>query len=135
MLNKEIIAILTEAPMCFIATVDGGAPRTRAFQYQFEQGGKLWFCTANNKKVFKQLESDPSVEICAVRPDMTWVRLSGQVVLAEDRAVKERILREQALIKGIYGNADNPVFATFYLEHGTYEIADFSGNPPRTGSF
>lgn len=135
MLNKEMMDILAEAPMCFIASLDNGAPRTRAFQFQFEQEGKLWFCTANTKKVYKQLQADPTVEICAVRPNMTWVRLSGQVVLADDRAVKERILQEQELIRGIYGDAGNPVFATFYLEHGAYQIADFSGNPPRTGSF
>lgn len=132
---QEISRILSETPMCFIATMDGTQPRVRAFQFQFEQGGKLWFCTARNKDVFKQLQANPAVEICAVKQDMTWLRLTGKMALADDMAVKERVLAAQPLIKGIYGSADNPVFASLCLEHGEYVIADFSGNPPRKGMF
>lgn len=132
---KGISVILSEAPMCFIATASNNEPHVRAFQYQFEQDGKLWFCTARSKDVFKQLEVNPAVEICAVNKDMTWVRITGKVSFEDSHAVKERILSEQPLIKGIYGTADNPDFTTFCIEHGGYIIADFSGNPPRKGSF
>ncbi len=132
---QEIAQILSEAPMCFVATVEGTQPRVRAFQYQFEQDGKFWFCTARDKDVFKQMQANPAVEICAVKPDMTWLRLTGTMTLADDRAVKQRVLDTQPLIKGIYGSADNPVFASICLEHGDYVIADFSGNPPRKGTF
>ncbi|CAK7006322.1 MAG: hypothetical protein DESF_00238 [Desulfovibrio sp.] len=131
----EISGFLAEAPMCFIATVSGDEPHVRAFQYQFEQDGKLWFCTAKSKNVFRQLQANPAVEICAVNKDMAWVRVTARVSLDDNRAVKERILAEQPLIKGIYGSADNPDFTTFSIEHGTYVMADFSGKPPRNGSF
>lgn len=137
-MNNELQAavdVLSATPMCFIATTDGEQPRVRAFQYQFEQDGKIWFCTAKSKDVYKQLAANQAVEICAVKPDMTWARLTGKVALADDRAVKERILAEQPLIKGIYGSADNPDFTVFCLEHGECVVADFSGNPPRKGSF
>lgn len=132
---KNITAILSETPYCFIATVNGNEPRVRAFQYQFEQDGKLWFCTAKSKDVFKQLQANPAVEICTVKQDMTWLRVTAKVAFEDNRAVKERILAEQPLIKSIYGNADNPDFTTFCVEHGTCVIADFSGNPPHSGSF
>lgn len=132
---RNIEQILAETTMCFIATMDGDQPRVRAFQYQFAQDGKFWFCTAKSKDVFKQLRANPAVEICAVRQDMTWLRVSGKAVLDDDRAVKERILAEQPLIKNIYGTADNPDFTTFCLEHGAYSITGFSGEPPVAGSF
>ena len=66
---------------------------------------------------------------------MTWVRVNGKVALEDNRAVKERILSEQSLIKNIYGTADNPDFTTFCIEHGAYTITNFSGNQPRGGSF
>ena len=93
---KEITGILAETPMCFVATVSGNEPRVRAFQYQFEQDGKLWFCTARSKDVFRQLQANPAVQVCAVRQDMTWLRVSGKVSLEDNRAVKERILSEVA---------------------------------------
>lgn len=132
---QAIAQILAETPMCFIATVNGNEPKVRAFQYQFEHDGKLWFCTAKSKNVFKQLQINPAVEICTVKQDMTWLRVSGKAVLADDRAIKERILETRPLIKNIYGTADNPDFTTFYIEHGAYTIADFSGNPPCRGDF
>ena len=94
---QEISRILSETPMCFIATMDGTQPRVRAFQFQFEQDGKLWFCTARNKDVFKQLQANPAVEICAVKQDMTWLRLTGKMALTDDMAVKERVLAAQPL--------------------------------------
>lgn len=81
------------------------------------------------------LQVNPAVEICAVKQDMTWLRLTGKMALTDDMAVKERILAAQPLIKGIYGSADNPAFASLCLEHGEYVIADFFGNPPRKGTF
>ena len=71
--TTKIAEILSETPMCFLSTVHENEPRVRAFQYQFEQDEKLWFCTAKSKDVFKQLQANPTVEICAVKQDMTWI--------------------------------------------------------------
>lgn len=127
---KEISGFLAEAPMCFLATVSGSQPHARAFQYQFEQDGTLWFCTGKSKDVFKQIQTNPAVEICSVNKDMAWVRVTANVSLDDNLAIKERILAEQPLIKGIHGSADNPESTTFCVEHGAYVIADFSGNAP-----
>ena len=133
---KRVVEFLQANPVQYLATVGrDGKAKCRPFMFCFEKGGKLWFCTARNKDVFKQLQANPAVEICAVKQDMTWLRLTGKMALADDMAVKERVLAAQPLIKGIYGSADNPVFASLCLEHGEYVIADFSGNPPRKGMF
>ncbi len=132
---KEISDFLTETSVCFFATVSGSEPHVRAFQYQFEQDGKLWFCTSFSKDVCKQLQANPAFELCALKKDMSWLRVCGKIVPEQNSAVKERILAEKPMIKGIYKSADNPDFATFCIEHGGYVFADFSGNPPRTGSF
>ncbi len=95
----------------------------------------MWFCSAKSKNVCEQLRENPAVEICAVKPDATTLRLTGKIVLKDDRAIKERILSERCPLKNIYGNADNPDFTTFYIDHGACLISDFSGNPPRAGSF
>ena len=132
---QNIDQMLSTCPMCFLATINGNEPRVRAFQYQLEQDGKLWFCTARSKDVFKQLQATPTVEICAVNGNISWVRVNGKVTLEDNHSVKERILSEQPLIKSIYGSADNPDFTTFYLEHGNYTITDFSENPASGGAF
>ena len=39
------------------------------------------------------------------------------------------------MIRSIYGNADNPNFTLFYLEHGEAIVFDFSGKPARQYAF
>ena len=131
---QSIVAILSEAPMCFLGTVSDGKPYVWPFQFQFEKCGKLWFCTAKSKDVYKHMERNPCIEICAVKPDTTTLRLSGKALLEDNREIKERILTEQPLIRNIYGTADNLGFTSFCLEHGSYVIFDLCGNPPRKGT-
>ena len=126
---------LAGAAMCFLATVDNGKPRVRPFQHQFALDNKLWFGTGKSKAVCRQLQANPWVEICAVGPDAAWLRVSGQVIFADDRAIKERILAGQELIRSRYNSAAHPDLAVFYLEHGTYALDGFPGIPPRTGKF
>ncbi len=130
-----ISQFLKDTPMCFVATISGNAPKVRPFQYQFDQDGKLWFCTARSKEVFQQLQANPATQLCAVKPDATTLRVDAKVVFEDNLEVKKRILEEQPLIKSIYGSADNPDFTTFYVDHGVWLMFDFSGNPPRTGTF
>lgn len=42
---------------------------------------------------------------------------------------KEMCIRNP-IVKGQYGEAANPIFEVFYLDHAHGIIADFSGNPP-----
>lgn len=132
---KEIVAILEKNPIVYIATVDGDQPRVRPFQFQLERDGKLWFVTANNKDVCAQLRKNPKIEFSTCLPDMTTLRVRGSVTLDDSLAIKQWVMDNRPMIKGIYGSADNPIFAAFCLEHGQAVIFDFSGQPPREYSF
>ena len=132
---KEVVDFLQQNNAGFLATVAGGKPKVRPFQFMLEEGGRLFFCTANTKDVFKQLQANSFVEFSSASPNFAWIRLSGEVKFSGDKAVKEKILAANGLVKSIYQSADNPVFEIFYLDHGTATFADFSGEPPRTITF
>ena len=132
---KEVIKFMQENSAGFLATVAAGKPKVRPFQFMLEEGGKLFFCTANTKDVFKQLKANPYVEFSSMTPSFAWIRLSGEVKFSDDKAVKEQILATNGLVKSIYQSADNPVFEIFYLDHGAAVLADFSGQPARTITF
>jgi len=132
---KEVIKFLQENNAGFLATVANGKPKVRPFQFMLADGGKLFFCTANTKDVFKQLKANPYVEFSSMTPSFAWIRLSGEVKFSDDKTVKEQILAANPLVKSIYQSADNPVFEIFYLDNGTAVLADFSGQPARTITF
>ncbi|WP_374287983.1 pyridoxamine 5'-phosphate oxidase family protein [Desulfovibrio desulfuricans] len=132
---KKVIDFLSANTTVFIATSDAGAARVRPFQFQFEENGRLWFCTARSKQTFAQLQADPRLEFSCVSPNMVTLRVKGTANLDDDMRVKQRIIENNGLVRSIYGSAENPDFTVFSVDHGTAFMFDFSGNPPESFSF
>jgi uncharacterized pyridoxamine 5'-phosphate oxidase family protein len=132
---KEVIKLLAENPMGFLATVENGEPRVRPWGFLFEENGKFYFCTNNTKDVYEQLQAKPFAEFSTKTSNFVWVRLRGKITFTEDMKIKEKILAGNDLVKSIYKKADNPIFKAFYIEHGSASIGDFSGQPPKRFTF
>ena len=55
---KKVVEFLTANPVQYLATVGrDGKAKCRPFMFCFEQGGKLWFCTNNQKDVYKDMQA------------------------------------------------------------------------------
>ncbi|HEY1406139.1 MAG TPA: pyridoxamine 5'-phosphate oxidase family protein [Spirochaetota bacterium] len=134
-MDHQFTTLLQENRSGYLASIDDGQPRVRPFEFQFFDSGRLWFGTSNKKKIFAQLTQDPRIEFSTTSKEMVTVRVRGKVLFTDDRAVKEKILATNQLIRSIYKSADNPVFEVFSMEHGDVIISDFSGNPPREFAF
>ena len=132
---KEIVNYLKENPVQYLATVGrDGKAKCRPFMFCLEKNGKLWFCTNNQKDVYKDMMENPWIEITTSGKDFSWIRISGKAVFENNMEIKKECLN-YPLIKNIYQTPDNPIFEVFYIEEGEAVIADFSGNPPRKFSF
>lgn len=132
---QEVIELLKENPMGYLATVENGEPRVRPWGFMREEEGKLYFCTNNTKEVYKQLKTTPCVEFSTTSKNFVWARIRGEIKFTDELAVKEKVLEAQGMVKSIYQTADNPIFEVFYIEHGTAILADFSGQPPKEFKF
>lgn len=133
---KELVTFLQQNPVQFLATVGlDGKPKVRPFQFMLEHGGKLWFCTGNRKEVFAELQKQPYVELSASSTGNQWLRLSAQVIFADDRDIKDRIVVENSLVRSIYKSGDNPELEVFYLAKCQATLSDFSGEPPKQFKF
>lgn len=129
---NEVVKFLKENPVQYIATVGrDNKAKVRPFQFIIEDGGKLWFCTNNQKDVYDEMKANPYVEVCVSTPKFEWIRLSGKAVFKNDIHVKEKVIAASPLVKSIYESASNPIFEVFYLDEAKATIADFSGNPPK----
>ena len=57
---KKVVEFLTANPVQYLATVGrDGKAKCRPFMFCFEQDGKLWFCTNNQKDVYKDMQANP----------------------------------------------------------------------------
>ena len=117
---NRAVEFLQANPVQYLATVGrDGKAKCRPFMFCFEQDGKLWFCTNNQKDVYKDMQANPNVEICISSPSYEWIRVSGRAVFVDDRAIKEAAL-ENPIVKSNYQTADNPAFEVFYLAAVSY---------------
>jgi len=124
---------LVKSGVQYLATIGvDGKLKVRPFQFMLEYGGKLCFCTSNQKPVFKEMQKHPYVEFCASGENFSWLRLSGKVVFSKDLKLKAKVQEASPIVKSIYKTPDNPVFEVFHLDEAVATIADFSGNPPQT---
>ena len=99
---NKVIEFLNANPVQYLATVGrDGKAKCRPFMFAGEMDGKLWFCTNNQKDVYKDMLENPEIEISVSSPEYAWIRLHGKAI-----------------------------FEVFYLEDAHGLIADFSGNAP-----
>jgi uncharacterized pyridoxamine 5'-phosphate oxidase family protein len=129
---NEVVKFLEKNPVQYLATVgEDSKPKVRPFMFNLERDGKLYFCTNNQKPVYKQIKKVPYVEVTTASPEFAWIRLSGKVVFSDDMEIKKAIIEGNEIVKSQYQKADNPTFEIFYIEEAKAVIADFSGEPPK----
>lgn len=132
---KEVLDFLRANPMGCLATIEKGKPRVRPWGFMLERDGKLWFCTANTKAVYRQLRDNPWVEFATSSQDFTTLRIRGEMLFSNDLEMKTKILESSPIVKRVYHTPDNPIFEILYMEHGEAVLSDFSGQPPRVFQF
>ncbi|MDP3176591.1 MAG: pyridoxamine 5'-phosphate oxidase family protein [Spirochaetaceae bacterium] len=132
---REIVEFLNENTNGFLATLEGGKPRVRPYQFMLEDGGKLCFSTNNTKEVCKQLMADPSMEFSASNAKGGWIRLRGEAKFSGESRIKQLILDGSETVRAIYKTPDNPMFEVFFLDKGMAQIMDAAGQPIRKIEF
>ena len=92
---------------------------------------KVYITTNNQKDVFKQMQANARVEICALAADGRWMRISADAVADPDRQAKVKMLDENPALSSMY-NLDDGIFEVLYLENAKAVISSFhrtAGNP------
>ncbi len=126
----DYVSLLKENPNGVLATQVDGNIKTRVFQYLFSDGNKVYFCTSNEKPVYKQIKESPHISFCTYPADYAPVlSVNGKAVFVDDMALKTRALDENPSIKGLYNTPDNPVFELFYIDTEEVETFSFAEGP------
>ena len=117
----------------YVATVNGNRPRVRPFGAVAEHNGKVYITTNNTKDVFKQIQANSKVEICALAPDGRWIRISADAVADPNREAKAKMLEENPPLCSMY-SLDDGIFEVLYLKNAKAVISSFTA-PPETYEF
>ena len=124
---KEVFEFLKECKTFYLATVEGKQPRVRPFGAINIFEDKLYIQTGKSKNVSKQMQINPSVEICAFM-DGKWLRLEGKVKRDDRISAKESMLDANPMLKNMY-SADDDNTEVLYFEKAKATFYSFTDKP------
>ena len=124
---EKVYKFLDEAQTYYLATVEGDQPRVRPFGTALLYNGRLYIQTGKIKPVSKQIAANPKVEVCAFK-DGRWLRVSGELVNDDDRAVKVAMLEKMPVLKSMY-DPDDGNTQVLYFKNATAVFSSFTEAP------
>ena len=124
---KKVCDFLDAAGTYYLATVEGDQPRVRPFGTALVYGGRLYIQTGKRKDVSKQLEKNPKAELSAFL-NGKWLRLSGELVNDDDRAVKVAMLEKMPALGAMY-SPDDGNMQMLYFKNTTAVFSSFTEAP------
>ena len=129
---NEVQEFLKDCGTYYLATIDGDKPRVRPFGTINIFEDHLYIQTGKKKDVYKQIEVNNNVEICAFK-DGKWLRVSGKLISDDRVEAKKNMLDKYPELRNMYDeNDDNTI--VLYFESATATFSSFT-EPPKTIQF
>ncbi|MFV0557840.1 MAG: pyridoxamine 5'-phosphate oxidase family protein [Enterococcus sp.] len=124
------IQFLKDNPIGDMATIGrDNKPQLRPMGNYFERDGNFYFITGADKEVYQELSLNPHAQFCVRSPQMSWLRLAGEVVFINDQTTKQEIFDNSSTVQHQYQTAENPNFKPFYLTKATAVLFQFGQEP------
>lgn len=119
---EKIAKFLEINQVCFLATVDEGEAKVRPVAPMAFKDGKIWFSTSRQGNIYRQLTVHPTFQMFCLSPEMASARVTAKATFEDNREMKQYGLDTRPNLPQFFGNADNPDFVIFYVEHGKAEM-------------
>ena len=117
---EKVNEILEKAEEFYLATVDGDKPKVRPLGFHLLDGDKIYFGVGTFKAVYKQMESNPNVEIAAWDVEH-FLRYYGVADLTKNEEIVEKAFELMPEIAETY-KANGWEMGVFFLDKATAEI-------------
>lgn len=127
---ETIVDYLTSVPAWYLATVEGDRPHVRPFSFAMIQEGKIQFCTATTKDVYREMQANPNVELTAWKSGSGWVIMRGKANLEDTAApeVRQAGFEHMVGLGECYDGPDDPALTFFTLDEPQAWICDIDGS-------
>lgn len=121
---EEVWKFLKNCGVYYLATIDGSQARVRPFGTAEIFEDHLYIQTGKSKDVFKQIEINPKVELCAFN-DGKWLRVSGKLIPDDRIEAKKDMLDKNPSLRGMYSEDDDNTIV-LYFENATATFSSFT---------
>ena len=127
MVYEEVFEFLKQCGTYYLATDDGGTPRVRPFGTVNIYEEKLYIQTGKVKNVYRQIKSNPKIELSGMAGDR-WIRVEATAVEDDRLSPKQSMLDAYPSLQGMY-KADDGNTAVFYLKDAVATMYSFGQTP------
>lgn len=129
---ETVLAYLHAVPAWYLATSENAQPHVRPFSFAAEQGGKIWFCTATTKDVWRELLENQRLEATSWWPGHGWLVLRGRAGLVDEAspAMREAGWRHLEGMGEHYDGPDDRTLVFFSVEEPQAWICSHEGWQP-----
>ena len=124
---KEVYDFLKECGTYYLATVDNDQARVRPFGTIELFEDHLYIQTGKKKDVFKQIEKNNKVEICAFK-DEKWLRVSGTLIVDDRLEAKKHMLDNYPELRSMYDESDDNT-VVLYFDKAVATFSSFTEEP------
>lgn len=126
----KVLGYLTRIPAWYLATCEGDQPHVRPFSFAAEQDGKIWFCTAKSKDVYRELQENPKFEASGWDPGHGWIILRGTIGLADkaNADVRRAGYEHMTALGESYAGENDPDLTFISVEDPQAWICDIDGS-------
>ena len=124
---EEVYDFLKKCGIFYIATIDGDKPRVRPFGVVNIYEKKLYIQTGKIKRVSKQIQTNPNIEICGYI-DNKWLRVEAKAIRDDRREAKKSMLDANPTLRSMY-DEDDANTEVLYLENAKGTFYSFTEEP------
>ena len=124
---QQALQFLQDHNEIAFATCEGNLPKIRIFQIMKQEGTVLYFATSTEKAIWKELQTNPNVEVLAYADNIS-VRCSGMVNFNVEDDVKQWIYDNNEVLPRLYTSYDQLVY--FCLPIAELDYYDLTPTPP-----
>ena len=124
---QQALQFLQDHNEIAFATCEGNLPKIRIFQIMKQEGTVLYFATSTEKAIWKELQTNPNVEVLAYADNIS-VRCSGMVNFDVEDDVKRWIFDNNPVLPRLYSSYDQLVY--FCLPIAEMDYFDLTPTPP-----
>ena len=121
---KEVYDFLKDCGVYYLATIDGDRPCVRPFGTIEIFENCLYIQTGKKKDVYKQIEKNNKVQICAFK-DGKWLRISANLIPDDRLEAKKDMLDKNPMLRNMYNEHDDNTIV-LYLERAKAVFSSFT---------
>ena len=111
---NRIVEELKKVKVFYIATIEGDKPKVTPFSSVAEFEGHVYLCTGKGKDIYKQIKTNPHIELSGMYDGGTWLRVPATLIEDNRIEVQQAVLDDPTGPSQLYKAGDGR-FATFML--------------------